>query len=379
MDESRDLVPVAPLLVTIVAVVGITSAVWSHYWSRQQAEYQQRLSDQTEQYQADRNAREALLNQHEQQRLAQARKADDLKKQLDNTRSRLAAVEAENWPARYQTLKQRHNELSDQLAELQQRHSMTHRSIAAEQQALQARHDDLEAAYILLELEHDALRETHAQDQQSAAQARSRQHVALSEARAEKDDLLALQASLERDLISRELSQSGLRSRVLDAQREQQRLRAALADSEEHLQQLLAREQQLTADLQAARQAATTTPPLESRTTEPQPRAVAATTDASGDSGFRLARLQSLKAAVADASSRDRRLIILTVLPSIPGGVRGPELADLIAGMETPDIIELIESGRSHIRRPLDNMSYRRIMQQLADESSRRQVTALLQ
>ncbi|MDZ7735189.1 MAG: hypothetical protein U5P41_02860 [Gammaproteobacteria bacterium] len=48
MSQSRDLVPVAPLLVTVIAVCGLTSAVWSIFWQRHDTEQSGRVSQMTE-------------------------------------------------------------------------------------------------------------------------------------------------------------------------------------------------------------------------------------------------------------------------------------------------------------------------------------------
>jgi hypothetical protein len=71
--------------------------------------------------------------------------------------------------------------------------------------------------------------------------------------------------------------------------------------------------------------------------------------DGDGDS-YRHARMQSLSAALEGRASGERVAILKNVVPSIPGGVGGGELAALMAGMDSADVRAAITALRAHLR-----------------------------
>jgi hypothetical protein len=68
-----------------------------------------------------------------------------------------------------------------------------------------------------------------------------------------------------------------------------------------------------------------------------------------GDS-YRRSRLQSLRAAMQGRSSGARIPILESVVPTIPGGVSAAELAELMAGMDSPDVRAAVVSLRPHLK-----------------------------
>ncbi|MDZ7735188.1 MAG: hypothetical protein U5P41_02855 [Gammaproteobacteria bacterium] len=250
----------------------------------------------------------------------------------------------------------------------------------AEYEQLQERYNDLQHEFLDLEREHASLDQQYRQARDSTGE----ELAELRRELVETEQQARLQHALERDLIDREIGDSRLESRVAELEHQRQALQAAVTESEQRIQALKDRSQKLSAKLQAASEREQVSPPVRELTTQAPPRAVTAAaggqeSDPEADTGFRQARIQSLQAAMQNASSADRKAILLTVIPTIPGGVEGPELAELVAGMDSRHIIEILEDGRPHIRRPVDNDSYKRIMQHLEDGDSRRLATRLLQ
>lgn len=382
------MVPVAPLLATIIAVAGLTSAVWWGFWkfnSGEQIAENRQIAERLERIDTER-AR--LLEQYsatEQARLDSERRRLTAEKELAVLRRQLDQLEAENWPERYRRLEQENYDLSERLQELEVQYSIQRDNLATDIEDLQADRERLQQDYAELEREHLALGDRLRHQRESAASRRGELQQALDEAERQRRQLARLRGALERDLIARELDGEQLRAELAGAQtrvaglaRERDALKTALAESEQHLQALQERNRKLTGDLAAARDQSQP-PPVQPMTSEAPPRAVPAVAEGETESGFRVTRLKSLKAALNGASSADRKAIILSVIPSIPGGVKGTELADLVAGMDSRHVVEVIAGSREHIRRPVDNASHERIMQLLENEASRRQVARLLQ
>lgn len=383
MSQPRDLVPVAPLLVTVIAVCGLTSAVWSIFWQRhdtEQSGHVAQMAEQLEQAEADKSR---LLDRYTA--AEQARRESELallsrEKELETVRQQLAGMESENWPARYAALEKENYNLSERIEEIELRSNMERDKYIAEYEQLQERYNDLQHEFLDLEREHASLEQQYRHERDSA-------DGELAELRRELDDSeqqARLQHALERDLIDREIGDSRLENRVVELERERQALQTAVAESEKRIQALNDRSQELSAKLQAASESEQVTPPVQELASQAPPRAVPAAaggqeSDPEADTGFRQARIQSLQAAMQNASSADRKAILLTVLPTIPDGVDGTELAELVAGMDSRHIIEILEDGRPHIQRPVDNDSYKRIMRHLEDGDSRRLATRLLQ
>jgi ribosomal protein L12E/L44/L45/RPP1/RPP2 len=66
------------------------------------------------------------------------------------------------------------------------------------------------------------------------------------------------------------------------------------------------------------------------------------------------------------------------VIPTIPDGIHGTELIELISGMNSADITQVIQSVRQHINMPLDSTSLDMIVANL-DETDAQDVLKLLQ
>lgn len=82
------------------------------------------------------------------------------------------------------------------------------------------------------------------------------------------------------------------------------------------------------------------------------PRATPAPAGDGGES-WRASRLDSLRSALAGRSSAQRIPLLKSVVPTIPGGLSGSELASLLAGMDSADAQSAIAALRGHLQ-PLD-------------------------
>lgn len=74
---------------------------------------------------------------------------------------------------------------------------------------------------------------------------------------------------------------------------------------------------------------------------------------ADGDS-YRRSRMQSLQTALSGRASGERVPILKSVVPTIPGGVSGTELAELMAGMDSGDVRAAIAALQPQLK-PLDD------------------------
>jgi len=89
---------------------------------------------------------------------------------------------------------------------------------------------------------------------------------------------------------------------------------------------------------------------------------------ADGDS-YRRSRMQSLQSALEGRSSAERVPILQGVVPAIPGGVNGAELAELMTGMDSADVRAAITALRPHLR-PLDDAGTRALLGLMQQEDA---------
>lgn len=90
---------------------------------------------------------------------------------------------------------------------------------------------------------------------------------------------------------------------------------------------------------------------------------------------YRMTRLQSLQRALANRDSVTRRNILMDVLPTIPSGFSAAELLPLVAGMQSGDILAVIQGVADFVQRPIDNASLSTLVTTMNDEDA---VTASL-
>ena len=83
--------------------------------------------------------------------------------------------------------------------------------------------------------------------------------------------------------------------------------------------------------------------------------ATADTGNADKSESYRYIRLNSLGNAMLNQDSAARKKILSSVIPTIPNGISGTELLALISGMDSNDILQVIQSTDKYISRPLDD------------------------
>lgn len=387
MDEADNLVPVAPLLVTVASVIGVTSAVWFILWQQHDATHQQQLSELNTQLEQRAASADELQRQYRDSKAALAVSRDlraELDEQLAHNRQQLQQLEEANWPQRYARLQSENVALNKRLQALTDELSSVHEEAQQRHTELQANYRDLEEAFINLELDHDALQNRFSQAHQSARQEQISLQIALTEAEQQQRTATDQKDILARDLVTAEIDQSinssRLRSRIATLMDEQQAIRSRLAELRTRNEILLAEQEKVRNEAEQ-KAVANVEPPLETLTLEPPPESASAASPAttSADNSFRMARLLSLKTALADTSPPDRGAILLAVLPTIPDGIRGRELAELLDELPAIDIARVIEGSQRHIQRPLDESSIEHISARIANADQRRNIVQLLQ
>lgn len=90
---------------------------------------------------------------------------------------------------------------------------------------------------------------------------------------------------------------------------------------------------------------------------------------------YRAIRLQSLQKALANRESATRKIILMDVLPTIPFGFSAAELLPLVTGMQSGDILAVIQGVGEYMQRPVDNVSLSTLVTTMNDEDA---VTASL-
>ncbi len=387
MDEADNLVPVAPLLVTVASVIGVTSAVWFIFWQQHDATHQQQLRELNTQLEQRAASADELQRQYRDSKAALAVSRDlraELDEQLVHNRQQLQQLEEANWPQRYARLQSENVALNKRLQTLKDELSSVHEEAQQRHTELQANYRDLEEAFINLELDHDALQNRFSQAHQSARQEQISLQIALTEAEQQQRTVTDQKDILARDLVTAEIDQSinssRLRSRIATLMDKQQAIRSRLAELQTRNEILLAEQEKVRHEAEQ-KAIANVEPPLETLTLEPPPESASAASPAttSADNSFRMARLLSLKTALADTNPPDRGAILLAVIPTIPEGIRGRELAELLDELPAIDIARVIEGSQNHIQRPLDESSIEHISVRIANADQRRHIVQLLQ
>lgn len=330
MIEKAQPVSIAPLLTTVVIIAACTSALWIFFWQQHEQSRDQQLQNLAAELEMRREREADLLNRHATAEEARRRSEQTLlevRAQLDAVQNNLARME--DWEAQYRAAALKNHALYEQLNELELRHAIARDRLESELTLLLGRHTDLK-----------------------------RDHAELADAHKSLEQALATQSDLNQAYHQLQLDHQA-------AQDELRALEQSLADSTQQLEQ---------ARLATGSAANIATP--DANIAAP---AITATTSGSGTTpGYRLVRLQSLGNAMHGRSSDERRSILTSVIPTIPNGVDGSELVELVAGMDSSHILQVIEATRQNINTPLDRVSLDTITAQL-DESDARGAMDMLQ
>lgn len=325
MSDADRSVSVAPLLTTVVIIAACTSVLWLYFWHTHDRSRDLQLQALSAELELQRNKEAGLLEQYTA--AEEARRQSELalleaRTRLETTEQALARLEAGNWEERYRAATAENYELSERITELELRHAIARDQMENELTLLLGRYSELQNAFEALEDEHAGLAQTH---------------EAL-------ENTLAAQSDLDHAYQQLQIDHATAQDELKSLRAQHQALEQSLAESRLELQQS-----------QRASESAVAAAPI---TTAP----VAA---AGASSGYRLVRLQSLANAMHGQSSSDRRSILTSVIPTIPDGIDGNELDELVSGMDSADILQVIQATRRHIHTPLDNTSLDRLLPKL--------------
>lgn len=346
MSDTDQSVSVAPLLTTVIIIAACTSALWLYFWQTHDQARAQQLESLTAELEQRRNTEAGLLTKYSTAEEARRRSEQallDIRNRLEVTEQALAQLESANWEERYRAATAENYELSERIVELELRHAIARDHIETEHNHLLDTHVALEQAFAALQSEYAELQQTHQ----------------------ELETTLASQQQLEHAFVQLELEHADALDELNELREQQQVLEQSLAESRRELEQAQReREQVAVAEQQTQEMVAT-------------PATAGPVAAANASPGYRVVRLQSLGNAMQGRSSGERRSILTTVIPTIPDGIDGTELLELVAGMNSTDIMQVIQTTRQHINTPLNSASLDLIMVQL-DETDAQNVLELL-
>lgn len=313
MSDTGQSVSVAPLLTTVVIIAICTSILWLYFWHTHDRARDLQLQALTAEVELQRDHAAGLLEQYST--AEEARRQSELallevRSRLEATEQTLARLEAQDWEQRYRVATTENHELSERITELELRHAIARDQMENELTLLLGQYTEQQDAFETLEAAHSAQTDI----EQSYQQLQIDHATALEEL----ENLRAGHQAIEQ----------------------------SLAESRLELQQLQ----------RAAEQTVVTAAPA---------AAAPAVTGGGTATSYRLVRLQSLANAMQGQSSGDRRSILTSVIPTIPEGIDGNELGELVSGMDSADILQVIQTTRQHINTPLDNSSLDRLLPKL--------------
>lgn len=293
-----------------------------------------------EQEQAKRRLVESLSGS-QKSTLELESKLSETRDQLALAEERLAVAEGEllslqemDWESRYREAERENESLMEKLAAMELQRSLAKEETEELQRAndlLAGENKTLSEEFTLLELERGDLSRSYDQLREK--------FIAESERREKLVEDIALEEKLSNERVSQLEKAIGEKERII----------AKLRSDIETYESMIAGLQQEFATPSSEQPA--NNKPVEiivgksaERKQEP-------------DSEYRLTRLQSLNQAMNGRGSTERKQILISVIPTIPNGISGEELAGLITGMNSADILSVIRSTKQHISRPLDNDS----------------------
>jgi len=353
-----------PVLVTILAAAVVTGAilsVWSYQETKRQRVHEttiysleetirQQVHRLKEQEQANRQLVENLSGNRNTTRELETELADtrqrlsDTREKLTVAEERLTVTEAElialrdmDWESRYREAERENESLTEKLAGMELQQSLAREETEELQRAndlLAGKNKTLTEEFTLLELERGDLARSYDQ---------LRNKYLAETARREK---------LVEDISREEKFWNERAERISQLENtigKKERIIARLRSDIESYESMIAGLQQEFA----------TPVPDQSANNKPVEIIVGKSAERKPepDSEYRLTRLQSLNQAMNGRGSTERKQILISVIPTVPNGISGEELAGLITGMNSADILAVIRSTKQHISRPLDDDS----------------------
>lgn len=353
-----------PVLVTILVAAVVTGAIlstWSYMETKKQRVFETTIFslEETIRKQEHKLEKQEEVNRRLVENLSGTQKTTlELESELDGMRTRLseareeltvaeerlAATEAEltalkdmGWESQYRLAVRENETLSEKIAAMELQQSLAREETEEMEQInneLTEKNEALSDEFTLLELERDDLARSYDQLRDK--------YIDESDRRKKLVEDISREEKLSDDR-ARRISE--LEDTVSKNERIISRLRSDIESYETMIAEL---QQEFAAPLQE-----------QAGNKKPVEVIVGGSTkrDREPGSEYRITRLQSLNQAMNGRDSVERKQILISVIPTIPNGISGEELAGLITGMNSADILSVIQSTRQHISRPLDNES----------------------
>ena len=342
-----------PLLLTAILVAAMTSLFWSYFRATEQKQtgfmtdsYVSRIKLLEQQIQRQTQSQQNLISSLTQAQDARVEAETDLTKtqaQLERTSEKLSALQEEDWASRYNSATSENKDLDARLDNLQLKHEIKIHDLAGEITNLTRLRQYLEKSFINLEFELDDLQMNYHDLLQHISALQLQHAVGLHDQEIELQKLSSLNTDMENELILLDLDMDANHDAyALEKSKLKQKYDKEIA----LLKSSLHKSKQTTAQVKQKVVPTSVKSSVEKKTQ---------------DNTYRAARLKSLGNAMKDRDSNNRKVILISVIPTIPEGISGNELAMLIPGMSSNDILSVIQSAKNHIKRPLDGKTLNRI------------------
>jgi hypothetical protein len=352
MASQRPIQPI-PLLLTAVAVVLMTSLIWAYFRTAEQKQsgllidsYVSRIKLLEQQIQVQTQSQQDLIGSLTQAQDARVEAETELSKTLalmQRRNEQLTAIQEEDWETHYNSAVSENMDLVARLDNLQLKHEIDIHNLAEDINILSKHRQFLENSFIKLEFELNDLQMNYHDLMQDTIALQLEHAVVLHDQEIELQRLSSLKTDMENELILLDLDMDATYEAYA---LEQSKLTQEYKEKIALLKSSLDKSNKTSAQLKH-KQAST---PVKSPAEKKKP-----------DNTYRAARLESLGNAMKDRDSKNRKKILISVIPTIPEGISGNELAMLLPGMNNDDIISVIQSTKNHIKQPLDRKILNRI------------------
>lgn len=301
-----------------IVIVAIFTIVLTYVWIDQQNSRKERIESLEQQLARQLKINHRLVDNFsktQEVRLKAEVQLAELSERLTATEEQLSSLEEMDWESRYEAAKLENETLAAKITEMEFQHSVDIDTQSESHNLLLAAKSFIEEDFIRLEFEHEKLAEEYTQLQQQYAH----------DAKKWKKDNKAL----SEDLNSKESEIKDQMQLITKLQSDKNTYKDTIAKLEN--QSVPKPEEKISG----------------STTTQKANKNIS-TKD------YRSVRLQSLNDAMTNRNSSDRKKILMSVIPTIPDGISGSELILLISGMESEDILSVIQAANNYITRPLD-------------------------
>jgi chromosome segregation ATPase len=326
------------IIIAVVLTAVITSIPWLYFNNQEQYIHSTIVSLNEKQVKSlkEQLDQQAFLNQELVNNLASIQEArvfaetelTEITAKLSQTEEKLYSLDDMDWESKYKFAMLDNETLVEEIAELEFQHEENIDHLSDTHHQLQAVKEYIEEDFIKLEFEHDELLEDEAN--------LMKQYI---------NDVQ--QFTLETESLRNDLNKKK------EELKKQQQLVSKLQNENINYKSKIA---------QKKKEAVTSKEESQSKIT-PADNKITGNNAKAGS--YRTARIRSLSAAMLNRNSTDRRNILVSVIPNIPNGVSGIELSSLVQGMDSADILSVIQSTTPHINRPLANEAFNQLIKSM--------------